>query len=423
MISEKYNIKIEDILKLLCKNIFRTIGIILACLIASLFVCMVWPRLYAADTLISVYGDDAPFIIELMKSRTVLEPVIQNVFNDIEENELPTAEDFTKERIEISNMKGTSLIKLSATGKTLEEAQYIASSVIEKIQDELKRLNEDKINRIENFIDRHHDTAEEELSTAEKRLAEFEKAHGIYMIDQQTDDLLRGYYAYDTAIVNLQVGREALQEEMNIVNTQIGNQNNSAIDYKIADDPVVDMLREQIADEEIKLVRLRQTRQDIHIDIVKSKEKLKAMYGALDEEALAIAESGVIPVSDTNKTLLLKNYRSVVKLNVNIAAEAKIKALLDRKEKELANLSADTREYIMLSRDVNIKKSLYDSLSMGAEWAKLFKEWTPVHVVVIDKAVMPQSDNPVSPNKAVAMVLGGMIGLAVRIWFAVVKNQ
>lgn len=423
MISEKYNIKIEDILKLLCKNIFRTIGIISACLIASLFVCMVWPRLYAADTLISVYGDDTVFITELMKSRTVLESVIQDIFVDIEDNELPTAEDFAKKQVEISNTKGTNLIKLSATGKTPEEAHVIVSGIIERIQDDLKNLNEDKMSRIENFIDRHHKTAEEELSIAEKKLIELKKTHGIYKVDQQLDNLLKGYYAYDTAIANLQVERKALQEEMNIVNTQIGNQNNSAIDYKIANDPIVYMLREQIAAEEVKMVILRQTRQDTHIDVVKSKEKLKAMYGALDKEVLAVAESSVIPVSDINKTLRLKNYRSMVKLNTNIAAEVKIKQLLDRKERELANLSSDTREYIMLSRDVNIKKSLCDSLSMKAEWSKIFKEWTPVHVVVIDKAVMPQSDNPVSPNKAVAMVLGGMIGLAVRIWFAVVKNQ
>ena len=61
--------------------------------------------------------------IELMKSRTVLDPIIDSIDFDTEKK--PTAKEFAKGTLDIKNTKGTNLIEVTARGKSPEEAQRI----------------------------------------------------------------------------------------------------------------------------------------------------------------------------------------------------------------------------------------------------------------------------------------------------------
>lgn len=66
--------------------------------------------------------------IELMKSRYVLESVIDSL-EWKEEKHKPSAESFAKSNLDITNIKKTNLITVTAKGRTPEEAQAISQGL------------------------------------------------------------------------------------------------------------------------------------------------------------------------------------------------------------------------------------------------------------------------------------------------------
>ena len=71
---------------------------------------------------------------EILKSRNVVEPVI----NEVEGDQVITYEEFVKSRIETKPYKETQLLQVSVTGRTPEKAQE-ANQIIDLIHF-LKRL-------------------------------------------------------------------------------------------------------------------------------------------------------------------------------------------------------------------------------------------------------------------------------------------
>lgn len=68
--------------------------------------------------------------MELMKSRTVLEPIIDAMDWDDPEKK-PDAKAFAKSYLDIKNTKSTNLIEVTAKGKKPEEAQQVSQSVVD----------------------------------------------------------------------------------------------------------------------------------------------------------------------------------------------------------------------------------------------------------------------------------------------------
>ena len=115
-------------------------GIVGLCTVIALVISLVLPKQYESTTLVQtrtaskvdVSGAAAAMTalgvggesvssptmnyMELMKSRTVLDPIIDSM--DFEEDEKPDAKGFAKSILDIRNTKGTNLIEVVARGKS-----------------------------------------------------------------------------------------------------------------------------------------------------------------------------------------------------------------------------------------------------------------------------------------------------------------
>lgn len=128
-------------------------GIIVGCTILAAVISLILPKQYESTTLVqtrdankAMGGQAAAAMallgggsgvaspttnyMELMKSRTVLEPIIDAMdWEDPEKK--PDAKAFAKSYLDIKNTKSTNLIEVTAKGKTPEEAQQISQSVVD----------------------------------------------------------------------------------------------------------------------------------------------------------------------------------------------------------------------------------------------------------------------------------------------------
>ncbi|WP_303758172.1 Wzz/FepE/Etk N-terminal domain-containing protein, partial [Selenomonas ruminantium] len=171
----------------------KTVGTIVGgCTALALIVSLVLPKTYESTTLVQTssagksLGGSAAMaamlgggssgielnFIELMKSRTVLEPIIDQMEWE-DEKKKPQAKDFAKKFLKIENTKQTHLITVTATGKSPEEAQMISQSVV----DNFLAMQTDKAKQTQStlikFLDERITETKQEAEEARTKFAEY----------------------------------------------------------------------------------------------------------------------------------------------------------------------------------------------------------------------------------------------------------
>ena len=115
--------------------------------------------------------------IELMKTRTVLEPVIDSM--SFKDGKKPDAKAFAKAYLDIKNTKGTNLIEVSARGRNPEEAQMISQAVVDNFLLMQTDMNQETQSLLVKFLDKRIAESKQESEEAEQKLASFSKEHKI----------------------------------------------------------------------------------------------------------------------------------------------------------------------------------------------------------------------------------------------------
>jgi len=121
--------------------------------------------------------------MELMKSRTVLDPIIDELYEGKDPEKKPDAAAFAKSNLDIKNTKGTNLITVTAKGKTPEEAQQISQEVVDnflKMQTDNSQQTQSLLARL---FDERIEKAKKDYDDAAQKLADFSREHKIYSSD------------------------------------------------------------------------------------------------------------------------------------------------------------------------------------------------------------------------------------------------
>ena len=166
--------------------------------------------------------------IELMKSRTVLDPIIDSL--NFEE-ERPTAKDFAKKYLEIKNTKGTNLIEVSARGKTPEEAQQISQTVVDNFLLMQTDMNQQTQSLLMKFLDERIHSTKDEMEKSEDNLAQFSREHKVYSPTDQAKAAIEQMAAYDKEIGKAEVEAASAQASLSAANEKLGEQKSGSKTY------------------------------------------------------------------------------------------------------------------------------------------------------------------------------------------------
>ena len=220
-----------------CEHKKQVFSIIIGCTILATGISFILPKQYESTTLVQAQsvantntmaavvgisqGSSNSIInyIELMKSRRVLEPII----DDMEWNEenKPKAEEFAKKYLDIKNTKQTNLIAVTAKGKTPEEAQKISQSVVDNFMLLQTDMNQQIQSLLLKFLENRIEEAKKDAEDARTKFAEFQQEHNIYSPDEQAKSTVDKMKAFDDAISNMQVQEKANQAKLEAVNAKL----------------------------------------------------------------------------------------------------------------------------------------------------------------------------------------------------------
>ena len=354
--------------------------------------------------------------IEMMKSRAVLDPII-NQLEDIppEKREKMTAEGFAKTNLNVENVKGTNLIKVTAKGRSPEEAQLIASNVVDNFLKMMTEMNQNSQSYMVKFLNERIETARKEADDAATKLASFQKENKIYKPDDQAKAAIEQLNAYDKAISDMQVQQKSAQAQYDVASQKLGEQKSGASNFNINDNSTVQSIRAQIVSKEVELVGLRQKYTDNHPAVEGAQKQLSQLNQALANEVSAVVNSNAASMNTAQMELVKNQALAQAQLSAASASEKAVKEKKEEKEREIGQLPDAMVSYIQLESDAKIKQQIYTTLVQQCEQNKLQEAMDSMDIQVIDAANLPIEKS--APRRTLIALGGMVVGMLISLFY------
>lgn len=414
------------------------IPIIVVCTVVAIVLAFVLPKTYQSNTLVRIKSasnssmsgmaamaaglgidvggsssDSPENYIELMKSREVLEPIIEQVDMPEEDKEKLTTENFIKKYLEITNTKKTDLINITAYGKTPEEAQMISQSVADNFLTLMTKLNKEDNSSVLKFLNDRMSIAKEEMETAENKLQAYQQEKGIYSPNDQTKALVDKLDDYDKKIAQLEAQEQANSAKLQDVTGQLEQQNSSLLEYNISDNDAIMNLRTAIVNKQVELVGLQQRYTEEHPDVIRAREELAELKKSLDREIQSAVNSKSATLTPVQGNLLMEKVQTETAEAVTSASLDALKAKQQEAEGNMSTLSADSVEYMRLLREKNITSEVYTNLVKAYENTRIQEAQESMDIQIIDAANLPREDMPAKPKKKIVVAIGFVLGIMI----------
>ena len=357
--------------------------------------------------------------IELMKSRTVLDPIIDNMDWD-DPKKKPTAKDFAKKNLDIQNTKQTNLITVTAKGRTPEEAQMISQGVVDNFLAMQTDKNQQTQSLLVKFLNDRIENAKKESDEAAQKLADFSRENKIYSPDDQVKLAITQLDAYDKAVSDMQAQQKSAQAQYDVATQKLGEQKAGAKAYNINDNSTVQSIRSQIVAKEVALTELRQRYTDQYPDVITAQKQLNKLRQSLVTEVNNVVDSNAATLNTAQMELLKNQAIAQAQASAAAASEEAIKGKRAEKEKELGEFPDNAMTYMQLDRDAKIKQQIYTSLVNQCEQDKIQEAMESMDIQVIDPAELPDVDKPAAPKKKLIAAIGLVLGCIIAFGYSLV---
>ena len=417
-------------------------GIVVGCTAVALVAGLVWPKTYestttvqtrmtgsqlaagsgamAAAAALGIGGTSSPTLtyVELMKSNTVLQPIIDELDWPEDDKEFLTPEKFAKKNLTIENAKQTNLIKVTAKGKTPEEAQMISQHVVDNFLDMMTGMNKETQSLLVQFLNERIDQAKQESDDAAKKFAAYQKEHKIYDPETQAKGLIGQLQAYDDAISKMQVQAESGQAQLDTANAKLNEMKAGSQAYNINDNETVQGIRKQIVAKQVELVGLEQKYTENHPSVIAAQDQLSKLQQSLANEVNAVVSSNATSLNPAQAELLKTQAQAQATVATAQASEAAIKSQRDSKQKELGDLPSGVVDYLELERDAKIKNEVYVNLVKQCEQSRVQQAMDSMDIQVVDSANLPFAEKPVWPRPKLMTALGFVFGWILAVGYS-----
>ncbi len=425
--------------KIVTENRYLFFKIIVGCSILGLILALVLPKKYESTTLVqtrnvsqdgnlgqlgSIMGmssnaNTTNTYMELMKSRKVLEPIIEKLDVSEEDKKYLTAERFAKGYLKITNVVDTNLIKITAIGKTPEEAQQISRDVINNFI-EMQTLNgKETHSLLVDMLTNEIEDAKKNAEEARSEFANFQSKNAIYHPSEQSKTIVSRMGNYDKLIAEMKAKEVAEKAALEVIVAKLGEIRNDSLNYSINDNENVLKIRTNIVNKQIELVDLRQVYTDDHPSVVAKERELQELNALLAKEVSSVVNASSTSISANQASLYLKKATAEAEIGVAKATEEAADSLRKKFEKEAENFPDKSMEYLRLQREVSIREELYTSLVKQCEDNKFKEAMDSMDVQVVDDADYPIKAS--FPKKSIFMILGFLIGCFVSVGYVIRK--
>ena len=356
-------------------------------------------------------GDSVLDYMSVLKSDKVINPVIKKLGNEDAENENFDADDFVKKYMQVDNPRGTSILSFTITADSPENAQRIASDVVESLKNAISDVSSAQDSTLVNILEKKNEAAKQKMDADVAILEKYKQENGVFSPTEQEKILLERTSGYEKAKAEETVKINTNNAVLGSIEAQIDSQNQKLVDSQMADNSEIQSIRKELFSENEKLAKLQFKFTDDYPEVVKVKENIAYLEGELAKTVAKSIASENVTISPVQMDLLQK--RVVAKNNIEAAqaALAQLDTLAKQNVEQSNQLSQKSVKFLELQRNAKVSADTYNLLTKSLEELKIKENIDGMDMRVISEPTLPLKHS--WPRKLYVMVAGGLLYLVI----------
>lgn len=298
-----------------------------------------------------------------------------------------------QKKLEVLPARESNVITLAYTSPDPKFSAAVANAFMQAYIDTTLDLKVEPAKQFNSFFDERSKQTREELERAQAKLSAYQQQKGIVATDERLDVENARLSELTNQLVALQVVAAESQGR------QSEASGNTERMQEVLNNPVVSNLTTELSQQQARLNEMSERLGDKHPQVIEARARIDELRNRIQAQSTRV--SGSLGVN--NKV----NQARVAQLNGEIQAQ----------RTKLLHLKDQRDEAAVLLRDVQNAQRTYDAVLARVNQTSLESQNTQTNVSVMKQATTPAF--PSSPrtllNLAVAIVLGGLLGIALML--------
>ena len=352
---------------------------------------------------------------EILKSRSVIVPVIEKTEEPNKEGKFPDYAGYVKGKVATAPFKDTEIMQLTVRANTAEKAQKANSLIVEGFLNRLTELSRDQQKATRGFIEERTATAKKELKDAEDKLTEYKKANDIIAPDDAVKLATEKMGMVDKLNAENRVALATANARLASTNAQLNGEAAS-----IADNKSIQLYNSQLAQLEGERISYLDKYTSQHPKVMQVEQEIAKLKQKINSEISKVASLQAPSDNPVHQQLLVAKFQSEAEASVAQSNLAKLAQIDSDNKADIRNLSDKEQEFVSLMRDVTVANEIYVMLAKRLEEAKVAEASVATEVQVVDTATLPTA--PVAPKKAMTLLLAALLGILASSGFVVVRE-
>ena len=352
---------------------------------------------------------------EILKSRSVIVPVIEKTEEPNKEGKFPAYEGYIKGKVATAPFKDTEIMQLTVRANTAEKAQKANNLIVEGFLNRLTELSRDQQKATRGFIEERTATAKKELKDAEDKLTEYKKANDIIAPDDAVKLATEKMSMVDKLNAENRVALATANARLASTNAQLNGEAAS-----IADNKSIQLYNSQLAQLEGERISYLDKYTAQHPKVKQVEQEIAKLKQKINSEISKVASLQAPSDNPVHQQLLAAKFQSEAEASVAQSNLAKLHQIDNDNKEDIRNLSDKEQEFVSLMRDVTVANEIYVMLAKRLEEAKVAEASVATEVQVVDTATLPTA--PVAPKKAMTLLLAALLGILASSGFVVVRE-
>ena len=352
---------------------------------------------------------------EILKSRSVIVPVIEKTEEPDKEGKFIQYEDYLKKNITTAPFKDTEIMQFTARAETAEKAQQVNKMIVEGFLNRLTELSRDQQKATRGFIEERAVAAKKELKDAEDKLTEYKKANDIIAPDDAVKLATEKMGMVDKLNAENRVALATANARLASTNAQLNGEAAS-----IADNSTIQLYNKQLAQLEGERISYLDKYTAQHPKVKQVEQEIANLKQKINSEINKVASLQAPSDNLVHQQLLAAKFQSEAEASVAQSNLAKLAQIDSDNKTDLRNLSDKEQEFVNLMRDVTVANEIYVMLAKRVEEAKVAEASVATEVQVVDSGTLPEK--PAKPKKGLTLLLAALLGALASSGFVVVRE-
>lgn len=424
---EENSIDLRELWAILSKNVRKIVFVTLAFIIIAVIYLIITPNVYESDSLLRIkqpqgLGTSLLDVVpgantqvtaqlmstyaEILKSRSVIEPVIRETEEQNKDGKYPSYDSYVNGRITTTPFKNTEILKVTVNAEKPQDAQATNKLVVDGFLNRLTELTRSEQRMTKEFIADRVAEAKKELTGTEEALQRYKEEHKIIDPSENVKVVADRVALIDKVSADNQVELATAEASLTAVNSQL-----SGAGKATADSATIKVINEKLAELEMTKVDYLNKYTDKHPKLQEINQEIAGVRTALNREINKVSALEAPSDNPVHQGLIATKFQSEAAIAVAHAKEQALKRLESSNNESINKLPAVEQGYLRAQRDADVAQEIYIMLAKRLEEAKVAEVMVSTEVQVVDTVTLP--DAPVKPRKALTLVLAALLGLLI----------